>query len=117
MQANTVHVPLLCQGFVQESAQKTHSFVMQIGAHTPTLNGMMIDPLAFEAYHIDQVPAVVVTTGSSLCREGRCHPEFQVVYGDGGLPAAFFAVQKAENSALRAIATQLLSRMGYDHEK
>ncbi|MBI3779554.1 MAG: hypothetical protein HY278_00580 [candidate division NC10 bacterium] len=70
--AAPLRVPLLLRGLVGTSLQETLArmqSVVKVGA------ALEIDPLPFEAYGIEQVPAVVLTCGT------RGEGPFAVVYG------------------------------------
>lgn len=54
------HIPVYLNGFVDDSMEKTIQKVMQLTKEVPNLN-LQIDPTKFEDYHIDKVPAVVVS--------------------------------------------------------
>ncbi len=68
----SLHAPLLLRGLVGNSLQETLLTLKDVAA---TGAAREVDPLPFEAYNIEAVPAVVLTCGA------RNQGPFAVIYG------------------------------------
>lgn len=75
-QAKKVNAPILLQGLKNNSLKETINHLNK--SANPRLNNFLINPELFQKFHIDKVPAVVITDGNS----------FDVVYGDQSLSSA-----------------------------
>lgn len=65
-----LNIPATLNGLYQNSVEKTAQKIMVLSKEVPQLQ-LQIDPTAFERFHIQQVPALVV-------KNNHC---FDVIYG------------------------------------
>ena len=73
LQAEQISAPVLLRGLKHHSLKETLSEFQTLQSQTKS--GIQIDPMSFEQFGIDKVPAVVIQ-----------HPnDFDVIYGDVGL--------------------------------
>lgn len=93
-QAEKIHASLIIRGFVNNSLPQTKKWVEQLTAQNNKKGGVEIDPRMFDRYHIEEVPAVVVTNNASYCPPTMsCMPPgFDVVYGNVSLPSALRSI-------------------------
>lgn len=97
-QVNLVGGQLVIRGFIDNSLQKTADAVSQVLVNGR--GGLLIDPPAFEQYHITKVPAFVVTKGDD-------DANFDVVYGNVSLEAALTELANKGDSASDVAASYL----------
>lgn len=64
-------VPVYLNGLIDDDMKKTLARIFDYSQKYPNLS-VQIDPFAFEQYHIDRVPALVVAQGD----------QFDVLYGN-----------------------------------
>lgn len=96
-QAKHYGAVLLLRGFVNNSLKAT---LQQLAIDT-TSNKVLqvsVDPMAFERYHITQVPAVVLAQGEKV----------DIVYGNIGLSAALASMSR--QGELAEVAARLLEK-------
>ena len=127
--AKKLGIPLTFRGWINGSPQNTKVFVSDLLEKTgakDTKGGIEINPVAFEAYGVDRVPAVIVTHGPYHCAHGHCttHP-FVVVYGDTGLESALATALKtvasmpelAQDEILISSLESAKNVLGGDHDE
>jgi conjugal transfer pilus assembly protein TrbC len=111
-QAQVIDAPLILRGLVNNSLPETRRWMASFIEPSYDNGGVEINPLAFEAYHITEVPAVVVTQGTLQCVSNQActAPPFDVVSGNMSLFSALKNIaEKAEvgsDIARQALATQ-----------
>jgi type-F conjugative transfer system pilin assembly protein TrbC len=110
-QAKKAGGTLVLRGLVDNSLRKTLLQIKDIlGAEN--LNTLNIDPVAFETFGINVVPAVVVTDAiqeSALALSGM--PRFDVIYGDVGLAYALKKIiEDGKQQTLAQFYNQALER-------
>jgi len=93
-QCQKVGGTLVLRGFKNNSLKETLSAANVI--FKDRVEGMIVDPTAFERYAIKTVPAVLVTDQNLVpCNETNCPiSRFDVIYGDIGLK---YALEKIKN--------------------
>lgn len=69
--ASSHDAPVYLNGLIEDDMRKTLSRIFEYSKKYPNLS-VQIDPYAFEKYHIDRVPALVVENGT----------QFDVLYGN-----------------------------------
>lgn len=69
--ASSHEIPVYLNGLIEDDMRKTLSRIFEYSQKYPNLS-VQIDPFAFEKYHIDRVPALVVEKGN----------QFDVLYGN-----------------------------------
>lgn len=69
--ASSHEIPVYLNGLIEDDMRKTLSRIFEYSQKYPSL-AVQIDPFAFEKYHIDRVPALVVDKGN----------QFDVLYGN-----------------------------------
>jgi conjugal transfer pilus assembly protein TrbC len=111
-QAQQIHAPVILRGFVSNSLQGTQTWLKSFSQQDELAKGIEINPVAFEAYGIMQVPAVVVTTGSLQCNKEKCQAQpFDVVYGNTALAHALKSIAE-KGDAGSQLAKQTLIQLG-----
>lgn len=70
-EASSHNIPVTLNGLIDDDFRKTLSSLLVFSKKYPNLS-VQIDPYAFEKYHIDKVPALVVDNGT----------QFDVLYGN-----------------------------------
>lgn len=70
-QAESENVTAVINGLIDDDFRKTFSTIFELSKSYPRLS-FQIDPVAFEKFHIESVPALVVDDGD----------RFDVVYGN-----------------------------------
>lgn len=81
--AERSHVTVVFNGLIDNSMPKTAIFLSKLGKLYPTLS-IQIDPVAFEDFKIDAVPALVVSLGK----------DFDVVSGNIALSDALSLINE-----------------------
>jgi conjugal transfer pilus assembly protein TrbC len=110
-QAQVTGAPLILRGLVNNSLPETRRWMTSFIEASHDSGGIEINPLAFEAYHITEVPAVVVTQGILQCLTNQAciAPPFDVVVGNISLFSALKNI--AEKGEVGSdIARQALSK-------
>lgn len=85
--ANRLHVPVVVRGVLNndfKASAKVLYDVLHPPGQDPIPGGVEIDPVWFEGYGIEQVPAVVAAPSGVTCTDkSPCTPDqFDVVYGN-----------------------------------
>ena len=79
-EANIISAPVIVRGFINNSFKDT---INKIGIlTTDNHGGVQIDPLLFERFHVDKVPAVIVVKDPDCMPGMSCTLDYAVVYGD-----------------------------------
>jgi len=87
-EAATYHIPLVVNGLVDGDFKKTIDTFARLSANAKkqslTFQGISIDPVWFQQFHIESVPALVVTTRPEACEAQKvcANQLFDVVYGN-----------------------------------
>ncbi len=87
-EAATYHIPLVVNGLVDGDFKKTIDTFARLTANAKkqslTFQGISIDPVWFQQFHIESVPALVVTIRPETCDEQTVciNQSFDVVYGN-----------------------------------
>lgn len=94
--AEKIHAPVVIRGLVDHSFKETTKKMMALTEDNH--GGVQLDPTVFDYFHINKVPAVVVTSNE----------HFDVIYGDVTLA---FALNKVvdQNDSLSPIARDVLN--------
>jgi conjugal transfer pilus assembly protein TrbC len=92
-QARRIHAPLLLRGLVDHSLTAT---VLKLRPLLKGGGGINLDPVAFQTFHITQVPAVLVS----------CGKDFEVVYGNVSLSYALQTIAQRGIPACASIAKE-----------
>lgn len=91
--AARVGAPVMIRGLMQQSFGKTLNALNQLDCPHP--QGVVMNPNAFETYHIDSVPAVVLREGDG---------SFAQVRGDGTLVSALIQLSESRDVSDKAKA-------------
>ena len=121
LEAARFKIPLIIKGLYQDNYHKTVERVYNIikpKGEEKGLGGFMIDPNWFDMYHIDQVPALVVTEQKQPCAATpttKCEPAaYDIVLGNIPLRESLKIVAKhgefAEKARLKLLEVQGQSR-------
>jgi conjugal transfer pilus assembly protein TrbC len=102
-------IPVVIKGLIDGDFKKTIATFAKLQAHAQkshqAFNGVSIDPIWFEQFHITAVPALVVTKRPALCgQELLCKEQtFDVVYGNASLKNSLQLIaNKGRHAALLA---------------
>lgn len=103
--AEKIHAPVVIRGLINNSFKETTKSMMELTKDNH--GGVQLDPTVFEYFHIDKVPAVVVTTNAACSQHQSCPENYDVIYGDVTLR---FALQKIadQNDSVSMIALNAL---------
>ncbi len=114
-QAQRLGASVILRGLVNNSLSATKAWMKPLIEQANNTGGVEINPMAFEAYGITQVPAVVVTTGSLPCSdEHSTTAPFDVVMGNTSLLEALKVV--IERGDVGMVAQQKIAQMRATHE-
>jgi conjugal transfer pilus assembly protein TrbC len=109
-QAARVNGQLFIRGFLDNSLEKTTAKTMALFGKEK--NGeLLIDPNAFEQYHIKSVPAVVISQPDNCFDEHCPAPQFDIAYGDTALAEALELIVVKGSTAGKQTAKTLLQRV------
>ena len=81
--AEEAGIPVYFRGLVGDSMEQTAKFMMHL-VTTYKVQGVQIDPIRFEKYGVDQVPALV----------RKCGEHFDIIYGDIALDQALTMINR-----------------------
>lgn len=87
-EASTYNIPLVINGLVDGDFKKTIDTFARLTTNAKkqslTFQGVSIDPVWFQQFHIESVPALVVTTRPESCEAQKvcANQLFDVVYGN-----------------------------------
>lgn len=118
-EANQIKAPLIIRGLVNNSIRDTANRIKKIA---PKVGGFSIDPVAFQKFNIQTVPAVVfVKSPNSLVNsETIMTPkDFDIVYGNIHLKEALevFLDHVSDNSKFNTLLTEDIAILnGETHE-
>jgi conjugal transfer pilus assembly protein TrbC len=113
IQAQRLGAVVILRGLVNNSLVTTKAWLTSLMEQLHLEGGVEINPVAFEAFGILQVPAVVVTTEKLQCvsNEHCIAPSFDVVYGNMSLYEALNAI------AERGCVGSVLEKQTLAHRK
>jgi type-F conjugative transfer system pilin assembly protein TrbC len=117
MQAERFKASVVLRGFVNNSLPATKAWLTPI-VEASGQGGIEINPVAFEAYGITQVPAVVVTLGTLRCvSDQECiAPPFDSVIGNTSLAEALKVIEK-RGEVGHLVAKQKLAKLKELHHE
>lgn len=98
-EAAKIHAPVVIRGLINNSFRETLKKMNELASDNK--GGIQLDPMLFREYQIRQVPAIVVSNGST----------YDIVYGDTHLDYALQTFIN-KNDDLSPIARNALQRMG-----
>lgn len=107
-----IGAPVVTRGLVNNSFKETLKKVSEFTHDNK--GGVQIDPNLFRRFHIDRVPAVVVSKNESCLPTQTCMDEFDVIYGDVTLSYALKKIA-VRNDALSPIALNALTKLRDQH--
>lgn len=105
-EAAMIHAPVIVRGLVNNSFRATLAKMTALASENQ--GGLQIDPLAFRRYHIEQVPAVVVTLPSNGDVEQPGSAMYRAVYGNVHLAYAL-AYLARQGSPISPVASAALT--------
>lgn len=108
LDAKRVDAPVLLQGLIDNSIQKTTREVLALTQKNEV--GVQIDPTAFARFHITAVPAVVVTNKTACLPQQSCPPDYDVVTGNTSLLAAMETIAHGQTKRA-AFAQRMVHRL------
>lgn len=113
-EASRYRIPLVIKGLVDGDFKKTISTFARLQEKAKkqqlTLSGVSIDPIWFEQFDIQAVPALLVTSRSDDCKpQLRCSKQvFDVVYGNARIQKGLTLI--AEKGELSLLAKSILEQ-------
>ena len=116
MQAAQLKAPLVLRGFWHNSLEASTQKAFELfGEDMPEL---LVDPEAFERFHIQAVPAVVVVPPESQKEPAGSaqSPSFDLVYGDTSLEEALTLMGSRGSPAIQKIVRPALDILGVAHD-
>lgn len=108
-------IPIVIRGLVQNDFKATIEMIAHLNQEAKKqhrqFNGVSIDPIWFEQFHIESIPALVVSTGSQDCQRGSICPNlpFDVVYGNVSLKKSLSLIAE-RGSAAPKVAKDILEK-------
>ena len=119
-QASRLGCPLLLRGFVDNDLTKTTAKTQTIFGEKANVE-ISIDPEKFQKFHIDVVPAVVITESEKTGLEkestnDNAVPQFDVIYGDASLEEALKRLEKSGSPESQKAANHYLKKYRDSHE-
>lgn len=104
-EAKRIHAPVIIRGLIHNSFKETIKKVSELTENNK--GGLQLNPILFEQYGIEKVPAVVVSHTDNCLPHQTCQIQYDVVYGDTTLKYALMKIA-SENDSLNIFATQAL---------
>jgi conjugal transfer pilus assembly protein TrbC len=103
-EAHALNIPLVIRGLVDNDFKKTIETFARLRDHAEKqhrhFDGLSVDPLWFAQFHIESVPALVLSPSLSACDASRaCDPRFDVVYGNSRLKKGLSVIAERGDSA------------------
>ena len=103
-EAYALNIPLVIRGLVDNDFKKTIETFARLRDHAEKqhrhFDGLSVDPLWFAQFHIESVPALVLSPSLSVCDASRaCDPRFDVVYGNSQLKKGLSVIAERGDSA------------------
>ena len=101
IQAHQLHIPVVIRGLIRHSFKETVMVLFQL-TKEKNIDGVLIDPLWFRTFHIQQVPALVLLAlapdqaDSGCLSAGHCDDEksYDVVYGTIPISKALVLIEQ-----------------------
>lgn len=112
-EAATYHIPLVVNGLVDGDFKKTIDTFARLTANAKkqslTFQGVSIDPVWFQQFHIESVPALVVTTRPEGCdAQTVCiNQSFDVIYGNAHVKKGLELIAERGDAAPKLAQTIL----------
>ncbi len=97
-ESTRLHLPVYLNGFYQDSLPKTLVKIKELVTRIPDLS-VLIDPIAFERFGIQQVPALIVAN----------QHVFDVIYGHLSLQESLRRIASAKNDS--GLTPQMVRRI------
>lgn len=104
--ANRIKATLVIRGLYKSSFSETTKKVLNLLPDQK--GGVLLDPTLFKRFHIEKVPAVLIT--SQTCILNKLCNEFDVLYGDVTLKYALDEI-KSKNSTHATYIKTVLSKL------
>ena len=114
-EAATYNIPLVVNGLVDGDFKKTIDTFARLTANAKkqslTFQGISIDPVWFQQFHIESVPALVVTTRPETCdAQTVCiNQSFDVVYGNAHIKKGLELIAERGDAAPK-LAQKILEK-------
>ena len=110
----------MLRGFVDNELTKTTAKTQTIFGEKANVE-ISIDPEKFQKFHIDVVPAVVITESEKTGLEkestnDNAVPQFDVIYGDASLEEALKRLEKSGSPESQKAANHYLKKYRDSHE-
>jgi conjugal transfer pilus assembly protein TrbC len=104
-EAASYKIPVVINGLIEGDFKKTITAFSKLHAKAKeskwAFNGVSVDPLWFEQFHITAVPALVVSKRPSSCGQQLLCPEqtYDVVYGNASIKKSLQLIAQKGDSA------------------
>ncbi|AUH74238.1 type-F conjugative transfer system pilin assembly protein TrbC [Legionella sainthelensi] len=104
-EAASYKIPVVINGLIEGDFKKTITAFSKLHAKAKeskwSFNGVSVDPLWFEQFHITAVPALVVSKRPSSCGQQLICPEqtYDVVYGNASIKKSLQLIAQKGDSA------------------
>lgn len=115
-QAAVYHIPVIIRGLVNNDMRKTFQKVLDLQSYAntkhETFDGIKIDPVWFEQFSIDAVPALVVTQRPQGCKFQQMCPNqpFDVVYGNQSIKDSLMDIANNGTKIPKTVAQGILKQ-------
>lgn len=106
--AKFIHAPVVIRGLIHNSFKETTQKMTEIVKKER--GGVELNPILFRKYHIEKVPAVVLTHAGECLPNQSCDERFNVIYGDVELEYALNHFSRLDD-ALAPFASTALQQL------
>lgn len=110
LQAQKIHAAVILRGFIHDSLLETKKWIKPFIDNNNNRGGIQINPIAFERYGIQQVPAVVAMKTTVQSFFDTSSMPFDVVYGNVSLSKSLQIIVDQGDSA-NGVAKNALNQL------
>ncbi len=111
-EAEIIHAPVVIRGLIHNSFKETYRKMAELSQNNH--GGVQLDPTLFERFHIEKVPALVVSSAHPCLPNQTCEEDFDVLYGDVTAEYALTKIMSRDDS-VSLIAKEALAQLHEAH--
>jgi conjugal transfer pilus assembly protein TrbC len=105
-EAEIIHAPVVIRGLINNSFKETMKKMAELAKDNH--GGVQLDPTLFQRFHIEKVPAVVVSLVQNCSPNQTCLDDFDVIYGDVTAEYALTKISNQNDSVSKLAKAALL---------
>ena len=105
-EAEMIHAPVVVRGLIHHSFKETMNKMAALAKDNH--GGVQLDPTLFQRFHIEKVPAVVVSQAKNCSPDQTCVDDFDVIYGDVTAEYALTKIANQQDSVSKIAKEALL---------